>query len=398
MSETATGGARFGAGLSTSSHTATAIAEAASAAALGLAGAEPHLAVLFVSGDHRQAFDTLGAQVRAATGARVLIGCTGESIVSGAREVEQEPALSLWLAHLPGALVIPWRLELVPTPEGPTLVGWPDDLPPRWPDEAALVALAEPFSFPADLLLERLNEDRPGTAVFGGMASGGHEPGSNWVWLGDDCFTAGAVGVWLAGAVRVRGVVSQGCQPIGRHFVVTKAERNVIHELSGRPPLAQFQALIPELSERERRLVQQGLHVGRVTNEYQGEFRRGDFLVRNVIGADPQSGAIAIGDYVRVGQTVQFHLRDAETADEDLRGMLAATQPRTTHAGGALMFTCNGRGTRLFGTPDHDALAVAQAWGGLPLAGFFAQGELGPIGGKNFVHGFTASIALFEGE
>ncbi|HMF13874.1 MAG TPA: FIST C-terminal domain-containing protein, partial [Gemmataceae bacterium] len=207
----------------------------------------------------------------------------------------------------------------------------------------------------------------------------------------------GAVAALIHGAVRISSVVSQGCRPIGQPFVVTRAEANVIHELGGVPPLVQLKEMFKTLTEREQQLVRHGLHVGRVLNEYQDEFHRGDFLVRNVIGADPQSGAIAIGDYVRPGQTVQFHVRDEETADEDLRHLLAnsrkqaAPQPR-----GALLFTCNGRGTRLFSSADHDALCIRKSLGEIPLAGFFAQGEIGPVTGKNFLHGFTASVAIFQ--
>jgi len=191
-------------------------------------------------------------------------------------------------------------------------------------------------------------------------------------------------------------VVSQGCRPIGRPFVVTKAERNVILELGGAPALAKLRELFAELAPDDQRLAQQGLHVGQVINEYQEAFGRGDFLVRNVQGVDPDTGAIAIGDFVRVGQTVQFHVRDAETADEDLNALLAsARQSAGGDCQGALVFTCNGRGTRLFDEPHHDAGCLARHFD-VPAAGFFAQGEIGPIGGKNFLHGFTASIALFR--
>jgi small ligand-binding sensory domain FIST len=215
--------------------------------------------------------------------------------------------------------------------------------------------------------------------------------------LGGREIHSGAVAVLVHGPIRMRTVVSQGCRPIGSPFVVTKADRNVILELGGRPALAQLQELFGSLAPDEQRLAQHGLHVGQVIDEYRATFGRGDFLVRNVQGADPDTGAIAIGDWVRVGQTVQFHVRDAATADEDLNLLLAAAKDESTaQCKGALLFTCNGRGTRLFNQPHHDAGTVARYWNDLPLAGFFAQGEIGPIGGKNFVHGFTASIALFE--
>ena len=191
--------------------------------------------------------------------------------------------------------------------------------------------------------------------------------------------------------------MSQGCRPIGRPMIVTKVERNLIRELGRRPSLEVLRELFEELPEDERELVQSGLHIGRVINEYQEEFRRGDFLVRNVMGSDDQGG-IAITDLVRVGQTVQFHVRDAETADEDLRSLVDTDRidhPRAKVAG-ALLFSCNGRGTRLFAEPDHDVGVLRERFGPIPVAGFFAMGEIGPIGGQNFVHGYTASVVLFE--
>ena len=270
------------------------------------------LALAFVSHHHGPPFAPLAAEVTRRTQAGTLIGCTGEAIVGGAREIEDGPAVALWLARLPGVTIEPMHLTFERTPEGGTIVGWPDSLPAQWPAGSALLMLAEPFSFPADLLLERLNEDQPGVPVLGGMASGAHGPGENRLLLGGreldsnlelDRFEydRGAVAVLLHGAVNIRAVVSQGCRPIGRHFVVTKADKNVILELSGKPALQQLQEVFDTLPDRDKQLVQRGLHVGLVTNEYQDKFQRGDFLVRNCVGADPQAGAIAIGDFRAAG-------------------------------------------------------------------------------------------------
>lgn len=376
------------------------------AATMARLGAGADLGFLFVSAQFADRIAPVAARIVAQTGVRCLLGCTGESIVGGGFEVEQEPAISLWLARLPHTRLTPMRLQFDRSPEGGVLAGWPDELAGEWPPDSTLFVLGEPFSFPADYLLERLNADRPGVPVIGGMASGGWEPGQNRLVDTEGEIDAGAVAVLLHGGVRIRSVVSQGCRPIGRHFVVTKAERNLIQELSGRPALERLQEVYAELPEVDQTLVRSGLHVGRVMNEYQAEFGRGDFLVRNVIGADGESGAIAIGDFVRVGQTVQFNVRDAATADDDLRTLLQAVAPAGAHPDGsdppsssdrgALLFTCNGRGARLFSEPHHDAQTIQQLWGTIPLAGFFAQGEIGPVAGKNHVHGFTASVALFD--
>ncbi len=386
---------RFAASHSTNPDLSRALDEVTGALRGSLAG-PPDLLMLFVTPHHAAGFATLGADLRAATGARVLLGVTGESLVAGGREIEDRPALSVWGAVLPQTQVRGFSLSLESTAEGPALVGWPDDLPPRWPAGAALLLLGDPFSFPADLLAQRLAEDQPEAPLLGGMASGGWQPGQNRLWLDDAVFDSGAVAVWIHGAMRVRSLVSQGCRPIGRPLVITKAERNVIHELGGRPPLAYLQELFENQPPADQALMRRGLHVGRVINEYQSEFRRGDFLIRNVVGVDQASGAVAVGDYLRAGQTVQFHVRDAQSASEDLASLLATIPPRGADQRGGLLFTCNGRGTRLFDQPDHDAQAVHTALGPLALAGFFAQGELGPVGGINFVHGFTASLALFE--
>jgi small ligand-binding sensory domain FIST len=203
---------------------------------------------------------------------------------------------------------------------------------------------------------------------------------------------SGAVGVRVPGT-RIQPLVSQGCRPVGNPYTVTRAEGNVIHELGGVPPLQRLREMVTKLSPEDRALVGQGLHVGRVIDEYKAEPERGDFLVRGVIGVDQESGALAVGDRIEVGETIRFHVRDADTADEDLRDLL---DREAKPAAGALLFTCNGRGSRLFSVPDHDASLVSEKLGGLPLAGFNCAGEIGPVGGKNFLHGFTASIALFD--
>jgi len=396
METTATTALACAAALSTKERTFDALAEAADAARESLGGAAD-LALLFASPHHGEAAEKLAAKACELVGTENLIGCTGEAIVGTGREIEEAPALSLWLARWPGARLSPMHLQFKRTPEGGALEGWPDELFGDWPQGSFLIVLGEPFSFPADFLLERLNDDRPGVPVVGGMASGGTQPGENRLLLGPRTCAEGAVAVHVSGSVRLRTVVSQGCRPIGKPFVVTKAERNIIYELGGKPALVQLRAIFDALPTREQQLVQRALHVGRVVSEYQDHFEQGDFLVRNVIGIDANTGAIALGDYLRPGQTVQFHVRDEEAADAELAQLLAKERAGSeAPPAGALLFTCNGRGTRMFSQPDHDATAIGRALGSVPLAGFFAQGEMGPIGRQNFMHGFTASAALFD--
>ncbi len=396
---------RFAAAVSTSPEARAAAAQACDAAC-GALGAPPYLALAFVTPHHAEEFDELAAALRQRLAPAPVLGCTAEAVACGRREIEDGPAVALWLAHLPGARIVTMHLQYEQTAEGGTFVGWPEELAGPWPAGSALLLLGEPFTFPTDVLLWRLNEDRPGVPVVGGMASGAMAPGElHLLYDGQRC-SAGAVAAWIHGGVDIQAVVSQGCRPIGRPLVITRSQRNVIYELGGRPPLAVLQEMFPTLPARDQQLLQRGLHLGRVIDEYRDTFGPGDFLVRNVVGVDPDSGALALGDYVRNGQTVQFHLRDAQSADEDLRRLLDRNLAGAAPPRGALLFTCNGRGTRMFAEPDHDAAAVQQAVGAhrgslggadeLPLAGFFAQGEIGPIGAQNFLHGFTASVVLFR--
>lgn len=390
------GTASFAAALSRSANTMQAVEEVASEA-LAKLGRQPTLAAVFFSSEHLPAADQIAQELCQRLGITQVFGCSGESIVGGAEEVEAAPAISLWIADLPRSQVQLMHLEFERTPEGGVIQGWPDDLAAPWPKDTFALLVGDPFSFPADLLIERMNEDRPGVPVVGGMASSGSIPGENRLILGTQTYAEGAVVVVVQGGVRLRTVVSQGCRPIGNPYVVTKAERNVIYDLGGKPALLRLKELFDQLPTREQLLVQRSLHVGRVVSEYQSHFEQGDFLVRNVVGTVPNMGGLAIGDYIRAGQTVRFHVRDQEAADAELRQLLAAI-PNTPDfkplAG--LLFTCNGRGTRLFSQPNHDAQLVQKQLGNIPVAGFFAAGEIGPIGGQNFMHGFTASIALLE--
>ncbi len=381
----------FAAAVSTASDTSAAAQEVAQQVAeqLGEAG---DLVVLLASPHHRDTLEQACQQVRAALKPTCLIGCIGENILAGSQEYEQQPALAVWGARLPGVALTPVHLKFVRTAEGGSILGWPESLQEPWGDNASLLLMGEPFSFPADLLLDQVNTEQPGAQILGGMASGFYGPGENRIVLGDEVLSEGAAGILIQGDLSVRSIVSQGCQPIGDSMVITKAERNEIHELGGMPALDRLQAVFASLNPEQRELIQQGLHLGRVINEYQDSFGPGDFLVRNVIGIDTENKSISLTDYIRVGQTVQFHLRDEHSADEDLNTLLAQVAPQPE---AALVFTCNGRGTRLFSEPHHDASSLRAAWGEIPVIGFFAQGEIGPLGGQNFMHGFTAAVALF---
>jgi small ligand-binding sensory domain FIST len=350
-------------------------------------GPGPDLVSVFVTAPLAGAMEDIVRASRQLLEPRTLVGTTAVSVLGGSREVEDHAALAMFAAWLDGPAVTPVRLDTVPGPEGPELVG-----ADRLMDGAAgtLLLLADPFSLPVDRVLAQLAHASPDLQVIGGLASAARQPGGNLMVLDGALHHQGAVGALLPPEVAVTPVVSQGCRPIGEPLTVTRAERNVLYELAGRPALDRLMDLVGSLDDHERALAARGLHIGRVIDEHRMDFGRGDFLIRGVLGGDREAGAVAVGDEVEVGATVQFQVRDAASADEDLRELMAGRA-----AAGALVFTCNGRGSALFGVPDHDAEVVSESLAPAPVAGMFCAGELGPVGGRNFVHGFTASIALF---
>lgn len=351
----------------------------------------PSFGILFASPHFHDSAGALLAAVLEETGPVPLIGCVAETVIGGAREVESGPAVSLWLAGDAGP-VETFSMDFVRTASGGAYGGYRFE--PGRPGIHLMIC--DPFTFPVDHLLAHLNASVPGTLVMGGLASGGIGLRQSQLFLDGRVLSEGAVGAYLPQA-EIHPLVSQGCRPIGDPFTVTAAEGNLIQELGGRSPVERLQELAAALTDRDRDLLTQGLQVGIVMNEYQAELHQGDFLIRGVVGADPESGAIAVGDEVDVGQTLQFHIRDADSADEDLQHTLEleATALAGRRPAGALLFTCNGRGSRLFPGPDHDAGLMAKMFGDIPVAGFFCAGELGPVGGQNYLHAFTASIALF---
>ena len=357
----------------------------------------PDLAFLFFSTDHRPDAESIARELSEQLECENLFGCNGESIVGCELEIEQSPALSLWLAWLPDVEIVSMHLTFERTADGGTILGWADEMMEDWDPSAAMLVVADPFSFPMEYLLEQMNEDHAGIPITGGIASGVSVPGESRLVMGSRIVTDGAVCLRLQGELQVRTLVSQGCRPIGEPYVITRSESNVIQQLRGEPALVRLQEVFDKLPTRDQELAQKGLFLGRVVSEYQESFEQGDFLVRNVIGIDADNGSITIADYIRPGNTVQFHVRDAETADAELAQLLAGLAEDGQFAPrGGLLFTCNGRGMRLFGVPHHDAGLVRQKLGEIPLSGFFAQGEIGPVGKQTFLHGFTASMVLFS--
>lgn len=347
-------------------------------------GVEPDLVVVFVSASHVEFIGEISAAIRTVLRPRVLIGAAASAVVGGGREAEEVPAVSVWAAW--DAPVRGVRLSTDQTEAGPVVVGLPGDVP----EGSTVLLLADPLTFPVGPLVDELSSIRPDISVVGGLASAG-TPGSPGALVLDDAVHRdGAVGVVIPREHLVGPVVSQGCRPIGDAMTVTAADRQFLVELAGRPALDRLTELAERLSSEERALLAGGIHLGIVIDETRDEFGRGDFLVRGIIGGDRSRGVLAVGDRVPVGATVQFHVRDAESAHDDLHEML-----RDVHGDGALLFTCNGRGRALFGRDDHDASTVVDLVGTDAVAGMFCAGELGPVGGRSFLHGFTASVLVF---
>jgi small ligand-binding sensory domain FIST len=372
---------RFGDGLAIGPDLEGA-AEVALAQALDpLGGAAPDVVCVFVAADvpaRPRAVEAAGRRVMAAAGAATTIGATAAGVFGDGRGVERGPAVSVWAAALPGATVRPFRLT-----------AHLRELPPACGDERAAALLVDPHTFPVACFLRHFDAARPALPLVGGLASARGGPGSNRLFLDGEVHAHGAVGLVVGGDVRVHPVVSQGCRPIGPAMTVTRAERNVLLELAGAPALQRLAEAVDALPAGQRRRAAAALQLGVVIDEYVDEHTRGDFVIRGVLGADEVTGAVAVGDVVEVGTTVRFQVRDAGAAAEDLTALLPAAGPG---AHGALLFSCVGRSRTLFGTADHDVRAVRDRFGGAAVAGMVAAGEIGPVGGRNHLHGLTASV------
>lgn len=410
-------GIRLAAGLSTESDTAAATARACEQCMAGLDGGPVDLAVVFFSKQHRDQGHRVASVIRRLLNPDHVIGCSAESVIGGQTEIERGPGVSILAARMPGVRFKPFTADSLitedNTPEhldqlaGAIGVG---------PELRGILLLADPFSVPMIRLLPAMNRAKQGRGgvLFGGIASAAREPGGNTLLLDDRLMRSGAAGLAISGDVRLDAVVSQGCRPFGPAMIVTKAKGNLILELGGRSAVDAVQSAVDSLGDEGKKRLAAGLFIGRAINEYSVRFGRDDFLIRNLVAVQPEQGAIAVGDIVPVGTTVRMHTRDATTAREDLE-MLLDAQKLYDRPKGVILISCNGRGERLFKERHHDARTIARAFaapvggeslakGGqpidaeqsVPLAGLFAAGEIGPVGGQSFLHGQTACAVLIR--
>jgi small ligand-binding sensory domain FIST len=361
-------------------------AETAVAQALApLGGRRPDLAVVFVSGDP-DALSRAGERASELLGAPATVGCSAGGVIGGGQGVESVSAVSVFAAVLPGASVRTFHLEVIPTDDRAAVIGLPVNAGSR--DEVALL-LADPFSFPVEGFVAQAAQTFPGLPFVGGVAQG-VQPGATRLWIDGRTVDRGAVGVLIEGA-SARTIVSQGCRPVGPPMTVTAARGNLLLGLAGMPALEKLRLVVDDLIPPDQALATQGLHLGLAANEYADDH---EYLVRSILGTEEDG--IVVGDLVEIGQTVRLQVRDADAADAGLRRLLDLS-PGDPGAG-ALLFSCNGRGSHLFGPSYggacHDEQLVRSVLAADAVAGFFAGGEIGPVGGRSRLHGFTASVLV----
>ena len=355
---------------------------------LALAFVTPHFANFYP-----RLYGLLGRYLEPGT----FLGCSGGGVIGGGEEVERAPAVTLTAARLPDVRIEPFHVSgPLPDLDGPP-DAWERLIGVRAQDEPQFVLLSDPFSGRPDALLAGLDYAFPNSPKIGGLASGATSPGMNALFLDDEVFDEGTVGVALSGDVAVDTVVAQGCRPVGELMRVTSCRGNFLYELDGRPAFEVLRELFAALDERDRHLASTALFVGVLMDEFREEHRVGDFLIRNLIGVDPRSGALAVGENLQEGMRVRFHVRDAETSAEDLHTMLESYEKTLPGpVSGALLFSCLGRGEGLYGHPNFDTNVFREHLGDVPVGGFFCNGEIGPVAGATFLHGYTSSFGLFR--
>lgn len=378
-------GMKWASALSEASRLEDAVEEAGDSLRADLEGAHPDVVWVFASADHADHYSRLVPQLQRAFDGSLVLGCSAGGVIGDAREVEFEPGLSLTAASLPD-------VELTPFYLGPDAEDWDQSIATGEPP-AALVVLPDPYSVHAESLVQWLDASYPEAAKIGGLASGGSLPGESALFLGDTLYRSGTVGLAVAGDIAVDTVVAQGCRPIGSPMFATRVEGHAIFELDGKPAVAVLENLYRQLPSSDQQLLQTSLFLGLVMDPDRHTYNRGDFLVRNLIGLEREQGAILVGARPEPNMVVQFQLRDADTSTDDLKQLLAGVDHDPA---GALLFSCMGRGRMLYGAPNHDSNLFTERMGPTPLGGFFCNGEIGPVQGRTFLHGYTSSFGLFR--
>lgn len=410
---------RFASALSVRTESASAAKEATERALSRLGEGAPDLALLFITAPHAPQAALMASLIQQVSGARHVVTCSARGVIGEGIEIEETPGASLMLAAIPGVKVSPFRVDELPKV--------PDKPSPDWHkdtfaealyverDHAGTLLFCDPYSVPLVRALPAISIASRAMPVLGGFASSAKQPGQNAIGLNDDIRDSGGVGLSLSGDLHIEGVVSQGCKPIGPTMVVTKARDNIIQQLGGKRAVDMLKEVVSQLPASERVALAKGMLLGKVINEYRDRFGQGDFLIRGVHSIDATTGAIVANDFFRVGQTVQIHIRDAQTAHADLDMLLDAQKLKARPEAG-LVFSCVSRGKKFFREPHHDAAVISRAFSPTqagvqqaksgqhidvstshtPLAGFFADGEFGPVGDQSYLHTMTTSLGLLR--
>jgi small ligand-binding sensory domain FIST len=389
---------KWASGASESSDVEGAVREAAEAVREELGDLAPDLAFLFASERYRSDEESLVELAGEVLGVDQLVGCGAQGVIGGGRELEEPAGLALTAAVLPDVSTHTFRLpsETLPDPDPEV---WRELLGIEAEPTPHFILLGDPSTFDTEALLQSLDAQFPSSVKVGGLASGGTQAGAHSLYLGGQVYRSGLVGVALQGDIEIDPLVAQGCRPIANPLFVTRCRGNLVLELDNRRPVELLEELFQQASPRDRALLRTSLFLGIEMRSAQHVYRQGDFLIRNLIGVDPESGSLAVGANLEAGQVVQFHLRDARTSAEDLDHHLARYAGRRDTrclAEGALLFSCLGRGVNLYGEPDHDTRLFREHLGEIPLGGFFCNGEIGPVQGQTFLHGYTSVFALFR--
>lgn len=372
---------RWASAVSEAFDTDTAISEAAQT----IGAMDADLVVVFASAHHSDDYGRIPQIVASHFPGALVFGCSAGGVIGGGHEVEERAALSLTAASLPGVDLDLFHVAA----DGSTAYAFDDESP-------QLILLADPYSCDANALVNALDVEFPASSKVGGLASGGGGAGGNALFGGETVHTSGAICLAMTGNVELDTIIAQGCRPIGEPMLVTRCERNLILALNQKSPLEVLRDLFESLESRDRGLFRGSLFLGIEMRGEQVEKKQGDFLIRNLIGIDEDREALAVGARIEQWQAVQFHLRDAKTSAEDLESMLGQYLDAGESPAGALMFSCLGRGAHLYGHADHDTDLFARRLGPVPLGGFFCNGEIGPVGGTTFIHGYTSAFAMFR--
>lgn len=360
---------------------------------------DPDLLFVFVSNEHAPAFETVCELLQREFETTFLFGCCTSAVVGAGREIEDRAAVALTGAILPGARIRGTHLDAAQVPPvyaEPSV--WEDALHLTASQQPSFLILADPFSFETETLLKGLDRVYPGSVKVGGLASGARQVGGTALYLGDRVYRSGAITLALTGDIQIDAIVAQGCRPVGEPMFITAAHENLIREIDGHVARDALSNLFEKLSPADRDLFNQSLFLGLAIRTDISEYAAGDFLIRNILGMDPQSGALWVNAQIPVRSVVQFHFRDAQASALDLERALAEYRqsPLFVPAAGALLFSCVGRGTALYGQPDHDSNAFHRLFADVPLGGCFCSGEIGPVQDNTFLHGYTSAFAVFH--